>query len=256
MKSALEHVSYQLPNQSTRVRFLLDTIKCTDSLLMARIANIQCDQDPKEKLYDFEKAIAFLLLACPVALRIARRGDSIVDNKATEISAMTLKEGVGRTGVKLRWYPRKSFAALSEEQKDKLRKFTNSAVGKKQKEANTRSKTQIGGQPNKKQKTNNNANSGSIFQGQVTKIEAAIVKMGKQKEKETSKFNQGMKKISALLVDSVTPAQVEGIGGEVDTSSDIDKHNEKMVEVAVVFKSFMRKRGNRSKKNNGDNDEE
>ena len=43
MKSASQHVSFQLPNESTRVRYLLDTIKCTGSLLMARIANIHCD---------------------------------------------------------------------------------------------------------------------------------------------------------------------------------------------------------------------
>ena len=65
-----------------------------------------------------------------------------------------------------------------------------------------------------------------------------------------------MKKISALLVDSITPTQVGGVGGEVDTSGDVDKRNEKMAEVAVVLKCFIRKRGNRSKKKNGDNDEE
>ena len=80
IKSASEHVSSQLPNQSTRVCSLLDTFKCTNSLLMARIANIQCDQDPKGKLHDFEKAVAFLLPACPVALRIAKGGE-IVNNK-------------------------------------------------------------------------------------------------------------------------------------------------------------------------------
>ena len=72
MKSASEHVSYQLPNQSTKVRYLLDTIKYTDSLLMARIANIHCGQDPKGKLHDFEKAVAFLFPVYPVALRSAR----------------------------------------------------------------------------------------------------------------------------------------------------------------------------------------
>ena len=65
-----------------------------------------------------------------------------------------------------------------------------------------------------------------------------------------------MKKTSALLVDSVTPAQVGGVGGEVNTSSDVDKRNEKMAEVVVVLKSLMRKRDNRFKKKNGDNNEE
>ena len=65
-----------------------------------------------------------------------------------------------------------------------------------------------------------------------------------------------MEKISALLVNSTMPAQVVGIEGEVDTSSDADKRKEKMVEVAVVLKSFMCKRVKRSKKNNRHSDEE
>ena len=114
MKNAAQHVNFQLPNQSTRVRALLDTIKSTDSLLMARIANIHCDQDAKGKLHDFEQCVAFLLPACPMALRAAR-GEETVVNKNAGIGAMTLKKGIGSTGVKLRFYPRKKFAALSGE---------------------------------------------------------------------------------------------------------------------------------------------
>ena len=73
---------------------------------MARIANIHCDQDPHGKQHDFEKAVAFLLPACPVAICIAKGGE-LVDKKTAGISSITLKEGVGRTGVELRWYPRK-----------------------------------------------------------------------------------------------------------------------------------------------------
>ena len=154
MKSASEHVSFQLPNQLTRVRHLLDTIKCTDLLLMARIANIHYDQDPKGKLHDFEQAAAFLLSACPVTLCLVRGGDNIVENKTAGVGAMTLKEGFGSTGVELRFYPRKEYATLSEEQKDELREFTKSAAGKKQKAV---TKAQGGGHPTKKQRTNNNS---------------------------------------------------------------------------------------------------
>ena len=51
-------------------------------------------------------------------------------------------------------------------------------------------------------------------------------------------------------------AQVGGIEGEVNTSDGTDKRKEKMAEVTVVLKSFMRKRGRRFKNNNGDNEEE
>ena len=45
------------------------------------------------------------------------------------------------------------------------------------------------------------------------------------------------------------------VGGEVAVSNDVDKRNEKMAVVATVLKSSMRKRGNKSKKNNRDSDE-
>ena len=248
-------MSYQLSNQSTRVRYLLDTIKCINSLLMARIANIQCDQNSMGKLHDFEKAVAFLLPACPLAKRLATAGE-IVENKTAGISSMTLKEGVGSTGVEFRWYPRKEFAALTGNQKDELREFTNLTAGKKQK-ASTRSKGKGGGRPAKKQKTNDDANNAPVMsERSVKKIAAAVVKAGKQKDKETSMYDQGMQTISALLGNSATPAQVGGVGGEVSHSGGIDKRDEKMAAVATVLKSFMRKRGNQSKKNNGDSDEE
>ena len=49
MKSATEHVKFQLPNQSTMVCYLLDTIKCMDQPLMARIPDIQCEKDSDRK---------------------------------------------------------------------------------------------------------------------------------------------------------------------------------------------------------------
>ena len=131
-----------------------------------------------------------------------------------------------------------------------MREFTKSAAGKKQKAV---TKAQGGGHPTKKQRTNNNSNS-SLSTKQVTKIAAAVAKLGEKTTKETSKFDRGMEKISSLLVNSTTSAQVGGVGGEVTPSAVVDKRKEKMAEVAVVLKSFMGKRGGRSKKNNGDDD--
>ena len=88
------------------------------------------------------------------------------------------------------------------------------------------------------------------------KIAATIVKFGKKEEKETSKFDKGMEKISALLVNSSMPAQVGRIEGEVTLSNDADKLKEKMVEVAIGLKSFMHNpHGKKSKKKNGDDED-
>ena len=72
------------------VLYLLDTIKCTNPLLMARVADIQCDQNPNRKLHDFELAVAFLLPACPIGLCLARR-EPIAENKTARINTITLK---------------------------------------------------------------------------------------------------------------------------------------------------------------------
>ena len=88
------------------------------------------------------------------------------------------------------------------------------------------------------------------------KIAATVAKLGKKEEKETSKFDKGMEKISALLVNSTTSAQVGGVEGEVAPSAVVDKHKEKVAEVAVVLKRIMRKGGKKSKKNSGDSDSE
>ena len=56
-----------------------------------------------------------------------------------------------------------------------------------------------------------------------------------------------MKKIFVLLVNSLLPAQVGGIEREVNPLDGTDKRKEKMDEVAVVLKIFMRKCGSWSK---------
>ena len=140
-----------------------------------------------------------------------------------------------------------------------MKEFTNSTAGKKQKDASARSKAQGGGRPAKKQKTNNDANTAPVMsERSVKKIAAAVVKAGKQKDKETSMYDQGMQTISALLGNSATPAQVGGVGGDVSGSGGFDERGEKMAAVATVLKSFMRKskHGKGSKKNNRDSDEE
>ena len=138
-----------------------------------------------------------------------------------------------------------------------MKEFTNSVVDAKQKEASARlMKAQGGGHPNKKQRTNGNINSGSISKRQTMKLAAAVVKLGKEEEKETSKFDKGIEKIPVLLVNSSMSAQKRGIEGEVTPSNDANKRKEKMSEVAVMLKSFIcNPRGKQSNKENGDDED-
>ena len=76
IKSNTNNTSYQLPNESTITRYLLDIIKYNDADLGVRLANINCDTDINRKQHDFKLAIDFLLYVCSVALQI-QRGDPI-----------------------------------------------------------------------------------------------------------------------------------------------------------------------------------
>ena len=185
----------------------------------------------------------------------AARGEDTVAIKTAGISAMALKKGIRTTGVKLQFYPRKEYVALSTEQKDELKEFAKSAAGQKQKAA---SKAQGGGRPSKKQKTNNNTNeypNPNMSQKQLKKIASAVVKLGQDKAQVTSKFDKGLENISSILVNSAAPAQVGGVEAEVsDAGAGDTRVKKKVAQVGTVLKSIMHTGGKKSKKNNGDSD--
>ena len=69
MTQCAEHVAYQLPNEFTRVGYLMTAIECSDPKLQAAMANIDGDSGPGGKRSDFEAAAAYLLPKDPVASR-------------------------------------------------------------------------------------------------------------------------------------------------------------------------------------------
>ena len=105
---------------------------------------------------------------------------------------MTLKDRIGKTGVKLWWYPRTEYAELSDEQKEELKKFKGSATGKKQIAINMKRQTQGGrsGNPSATQKSKENGNSTStpFTNWQANKVAAAVTKIRAKDKKEDAKF--------------------------------------------------------------------
>ena len=67
MQACAEHVQHQLPNEHSRVGFLLNAIKNSDAGLQAAMASINMDDGPAGKRNDFEAAASFLLPHDPVA---------------------------------------------------------------------------------------------------------------------------------------------------------------------------------------------
>ena len=124
MKSCCEHVACQLPNEHTRVGYLISAIKCDDAGLQAAIANILDDKNGKRQ--DFEAAAAYLLPKDPVAKRRAMSHKcssvEISDTSAMKVSAKgkSSKVGIGTTGVHFCYYTPKDYAGLSKEQKKEL----------------------------------------------------------------------------------------------------------------------------------------
>ena len=124
---ASHHVKFQLPNQHTRVGYLIDGIENSDAALQAAIANVR--QNTNGMRDDFEKAAAVLLPVDPFEKNSA--------NKKTvnfQISALGKANQFGRgenTGVDLRWYKPGEYAKLTPAEKIELNAWQRSEEGKK-----------------------------------------------------------------------------------------------------------------------------
>lgn len=116
----------QVPDEAQRVEYLLDAITCQDSALQAAIGNIRANTNDMRS--QFEAASSHLIEVDPYK-RIARSSQGGGGN--ARVSDTRFNAGRGRTGVDLRWYPRKEFLKLSNEQKDELTTWQKTAEGKK-----------------------------------------------------------------------------------------------------------------------------
>ena len=89
MVQCAEHVDFKLPSAQTRVKYLLDAIKCSDSGLQAAMAMIRNNDGPTGKLNDFELTAAYLLPCDPVAKRKSSNESSDAHDSVTESAAET-----------------------------------------------------------------------------------------------------------------------------------------------------------------------
>ena len=75
MTACAEHVDYQLPNEHSRVGFLLNGIECNDAGLQAAMASIKVDTTPNGKRNNFEDPVAHLVPYDPVVKKRAALGN-------------------------------------------------------------------------------------------------------------------------------------------------------------------------------------
>ena len=100
-------MTFQLPDERSTVRYLLDSIVTTDAPFLAAIDNL-CLED-KDMIDNFEKASAHLLMYDPVAKRKSASGpsnrynlDHVSEVTASESASASYKVSKGKTGVKFR----------------------------------------------------------------------------------------------------------------------------------------------------------
>jgi hypothetical protein len=135
-----EHVDYQLPNEHSRVGYLLDSIQNNDPGLQAAMANVRTSQGVTGMRSNFEPMIAHILPYCPVAKKkIAgtKRGNgeiSAIEGDKTEgnVSSFGTKTGRGpKTGVHLRYHKHSEYQKLSADEQTELREWRSTQVGGK-----------------------------------------------------------------------------------------------------------------------------
>lgn len=128
LKQCADHVQFQLPDEHTRVRYLMTAIQCKDPEIQAALANIRSDADgPEAKRNNFENAVSFLLPADPVAKKRKLNNDKDLNANISSATIGKNKPGIkpnsGSTGVELRYYKKSEYSDLNDDQKMELREW-------------------------------------------------------------------------------------------------------------------------------------
>ena len=124
MQASAGHVQYQLPNEHSRVRFLLEAIRCSDPGLQAAMASIKTDNGPEGMRNNFEATAAHLLPYDPVAKKRSsgqKRGSAQISAVMDCSPTTTKKLSIGKTGVHLCYYKTGEYRNLTNEQNEELK---------------------------------------------------------------------------------------------------------------------------------------
>ena len=115
MIRASHHVAFEVPNEGTRVRKLLQSLQCNDTRIISAKTAILADETGKKN--DFEATANFLMIAAPPTRQ---------ENENRRVSSVREFQGTankGSTGVELRYHTTAEYQKLSNEQKAELYKW-------------------------------------------------------------------------------------------------------------------------------------
>ena len=125
LQEASAHMSFQLPNEHTRVGYLIDNIENNDPDLRAAIASIRINTNGMRD--DFEKSVAFLLPVDPYSKSRARNRQK---NPSISEARMLKNQQQSKTGVDFRWHTPAEYRKLNQDQQAELYEWQNTKEGK------------------------------------------------------------------------------------------------------------------------------
>ena len=138
LQRCADHVQIELPNERTRVGYLLENIDCSDKDVTTALSHIRLDDSVTGMRSDFERSVAFLLPTDPVKKKRGAKRDAGRISSTTAASPgdgggkekgkkkARFKSTSGSTGVEFRFYKPAEFQKLTREQKDELREHRKS----------------------------------------------------------------------------------------------------------------------------------
>ena len=185
------HVPYQLPNERTRVIHLLNGIKSSDAELLSALAVVKSDDGPNGKMERFEETAAYLIRFDPVSAKRRKTGAS---GRQQQVSSLEIKNGIGKTGVSLRYHSSEEYKKLTDEQKLELKEYRQSNKNNKRKGDNKSEEGNEGG--GKRQKRS--------FKKQLI---AALQEIQQEDAKQDAEENDAREMITSVVQEIMSVGQ-------------------------------------------------
>ena len=200
LSEASEHVAFQMPNERTRVTYVLDSIKSKDPEVLSGVAAVRRD-DPGMR-DSFEPMAAFLGPTCPVTRASASSKRANANVSGLDTGSLPQK---GSPGVELRWYPNNEFKALTDEQRAaELKEW--SATKKAEKGGGGRGNGRGRGGGNKGGGAGRGSGSSRNDRRRVKRQIASLVKKELEKKSKPSEKDELASSLDAMVASLVAKA--------------------------------------------------
>jgi hypothetical protein len=234
-----EHIPVDVPNDQSRVTYLIDLLKTVDPTVLAAITAIR--QAKADKRVHSENAFSYLVPVCPVTAKAAKKTGKVsfgaevsaaTGNNAGGLGGGNPKPGNGSLGVDLRYHHHKEFHALSKEQKDELCEWTKANGGKK---------TPKGGKKPGSLRAAGDAPSAKKFKSMISELEACRTKMFEgMVEVQQLSMNAMHAGVSSAKVGSLKPVIIDAV---VSNDVMIERANVAMLKLNSIPKFKDAKKG-------------